>query len=239
MGNTVKKAFTATIPVLAGYITIGFAFGVLFCTSGMPAGLAMLNSLVVFAGSMQFVSVGILTSGVGALQVVLMTLAVNLRHIAYGIPLLDTFNKMGLKKWYMVFTLTDETYALLVQGNVPSDVNEEQYFFAIAALNHIYWLFGTALGAVAGGALPFNTAGIEFSMTALFICIVAEQWFSSTNKMPAIIGMGVSVGCLVLFGAKNMLIPALFIILAVLILCRQAIEKAFQAESIEEVSTDE
>lgn len=225
--RTMKAAFVATVPVLVGYLTTGMAFGLLFCSSGFSAGWAMLMSLIVYAGSMQFVAINILQAGMSALQVALMTLAVNLRHVVYGLSLIEKLKDIkGFRKWYMVFSLTDETYALLVDDNIPKDVDPAQYFFVIALLNHVYWLVGTALGAGVGNVLQFNTTGIEFAMTAMFICIATEQWLSFPTRKPAIIGAVATVICLALFGAQNMLIPAMFCIVMALLFMKPTLQTA-------------
>ena len=233
MKRVIKEAFLASLPVLAGYVTIGLAFGLLFCSNGLPGIWAVFSSVVVYAGSMQFVSVGVLSSGLGVWQVVFMTFAVNLRHIAYGIPLIEKFKNMSIiKKWYMAFSLSDETYALLVQDKVPQGIKAEEYFFAIALLNQAYWITGTLLGVLLGSALPFNMEGIEFAMTALFICIATEQWVTMPSRKPAIAGMGLSVLSLVLFGASSMLLPALFLIVTALFLLRPSLETAFSEKNV-------
>lgn len=214
----------ASIPVLMGYLAIGMAFGLVFYKNGYGAGWALLMSLVVYAGSMQFVAINILAGGLGALEVILMTLAVNLRHVVYGLSLIEKFRSMGAKKPYMIFSLTDETYALLVQDKVPQGVKAENYFFAIALLNQLYWLVGTAIGALAGSLIRFDTTGIDFAMTALFICIATEQWLTFQSRIPAIVGAFATLGSLLLFGAENMLIPAMFIMLAALLLLRPKVE---------------
>lgn len=230
MQKTIKAAFVATVPVLVGYLTTGIAFGLLFCSSGFAAGWALLMSLVVYAGSMQFVAINILQAGMGALQVALMTLAVNLRHIVYGLSLIEKLKDIkGFKKWYMVFSLTDETYALLVDDNLPKEVDPAEYFFAIAVLNHLYWLVGTGIGAFVGNLISFNTTGIDFAMTAMFICIATEQWLSFPSRKPAVIGAIVTVLSLALFGAQNMLIPALFFIMVILLLFKPTLQKELAA----------
>jgi len=166
-----KRAFPYTIPVLTGYLFIGIAFGVMYAEKGYSWIWAVLMSLLVYAGSGQYLGVNFFVPGISFLQVIFLTLMVNVRHIFYGISLLEKFNSMGKKRWYMIFGLTDETYSLLCTTNVPDDVDEEKFLFAITIMNQCYWVIGSALGAVAGEYIPFNSRGIDFAMTALFVVI--------------------------------------------------------------------
>ena len=171
-----KKAFPYTIPVLTGYLFIGIAFGVMYAEKGYSFLWAMLMSLLVYAGSGQYLAVNFFVPGISLIQVIFMTLMVNVRHIFYGISLLERFHNMGKKRWYMIFGLTDETYSLLCTTNVPEGVEEEKFLFAISIMNQSYWVIGSAIGGLAGTLIPFNSEGIDFAMTALFVVIFVEQW---------------------------------------------------------------
>ena len=220
-----KKAFPCTIPVLTGYIFIGIAFGVMYAEKGYSFLWAALMSLMVYAGSGQYLAVNFFVPGVSLLQVAFLTLMVNIRHIFYGISLLDKFNNMGPKRWYMIFGLTDETYSLLCTTNIPEDVDEEKFLFAISLLNQLYWIVGSMIGGLAGNLIPFSSEGIDFAMTALFVVIFVEQWMSSPNRVPALIGVVAAVGGVLIFGTDNFVLPTMIIIVSVLILGRRKLER--------------
>lgn len=219
-----KRAFPYTIPVLTGYLFIGIAFGVMFAEKGYSFLWAMLMSVLVYAGSGQYLAVNFFAPGVSFLNVVFMTLMVNIRHIFYGISLLDKFNKMGKKRWYMIFGLTDETYSLLCTTKVPSDVEEEKFLFAISIMNQSYWVIGSAIGGLAGSYLPFNSEGIDFAMTALFVVIFVEQWMEKENRIPEIIGVAAAFVCLQIFGVSGFVLPSMILIIMILFLSRKKLD---------------
>lgn len=219
-----KKAFPYTIPVLTGYIFIGIAFGVMFAEKGYSFLWAMFMSLMVYAGSGQYLAVNFFVSGVSFLQVIFLTLMVNIRHIFYGISLLEKFNNMGKKRWYMIFGLTDETYSLLCTTKTPEGVDEEKFLFAISIMNQSYWIIGSAIGGIAGALLPFNSEGIDFAMTALFVVIFVEQWFDRKNRIPEIVGVSIAVICLQIFGTDGFVLPSMMLIILILLLVRGRLE---------------
>lgn len=206
-----QYGFLQTLPVLCGYLFLGMAFGVLLQKAGYGIVWAFFISLVVYAGSMQFVLISLLTSGANLLTVALMTLSINSRHIFYGLSFIEKFQSMGKKGLYMIASLTDETYSVLCGMKIPKNLEKEEktLFFVVAVLNHLYWIIGSVLGAGIGQVLPFDTTGIDFAMTALFVVIYIEQWLGAKNKFPAILGMSFAILSLVLFGRQNFLLPAL------------------------------
>lgn len=220
-----KKAFPYTIPVLTGYLFIGTAFGVMFAEKGYNFLWATLMSLLVFAGSGQYLAVNFFVPGFSFIQAIFLTFMVNIRHIFYGVSLLEKFNGMGLRKWYVVFALTDETYSLLCTTNVPDDVEEDKFLFAIATLDHLYWVGGSIIGSLMGTYIPFNSEGIEFAMTALFVVIFVEQWMDKKNRIPEIIGVVCGVVCLVAFGASQFVLPAMVCIAVLLIAGKRKLER--------------
>ena len=220
-----RKAFPYTIPVLTGYLFIGIAFGVMYAEKGYSFLWAILMSVMVYAGSGQYLAVNFFVPGISFVQVIFLTFMVNVRHIFYGISLLEKFNKMGMKRWYMIFGLTDETYSLLCTTNVPEDVDENKFLFAISILNHSYWVLGSAIGAIAGTVLPINSEGIDFAMTALFVVIFIEQWMDRKNRLPEIIGVVVAIASLIIFGASNFVLPAMLAIVALLFVGRKRLDK--------------
>ena len=220
-----RRAFPYTIPVLTGYLFIGIAFGVMYAEKGYSFLWAILMSVMVYAGSGQYLAVNFFVPGISFVQVIFLTFMVNVRHIFYGISLLEKFNKMGIKRWYMIFGLTDETYSLLCTTNVPKDVDENKFLFAISVMDHSYWVLGSAIGAIAGTVLPINSEGIDFAMTALFVVIFIEQWMDRKNRLPEIIGVIVAIVALILFGASNFVLPAMLAIVALLFVGRKKLDK--------------
>lgn len=220
MKKILKKSLIATLPVLTGYLVLGFGFGIILKANGFSTLLAFAMSLFIYAGSMQYVAIGLLTGGASLVTAAVTTLMVNARHLFYGISMLDKYKGVGKIKPYLIFALTDETYSL-VCSDTPDMTEKERknYCFFVSLFNHIYWVAGSVLGAVVGSLVKFNTEGIDFALTALFLTVFIEQWLTTKKHSPAIIGVAVSVGCLVLFGAENFLIPTMLVIS--LLLCLQ------------------
>lgn len=219
-----KDAFPHTIPIMMGYLLMGFAFGVLLQKSGYDFVWAFFMSVFIYAGAMQFVAIGLLVSGVGIWGVVVLSIMVNARQIFYAISMLDRFSKMGKKLLYMIHSLTDETFALLNVKKPSDGVNESYFMFFIALLNHIYWIVGSVSGALVGSSLKFDSRGIDFVMTAIFVVIFMEQWKYAKNHTPAIVGIVVSVICLILWG-ENFLLPSLILMTFVLMVLRKKLER--------------
>lgn len=222
MKNILKPAFAATLPVMAGYVILGFGFGIILKTNGYSIGLAAAMSLLIYAGSMQYIAIGLLTGGASLITAALTTLMVNMRHLFYGITMLDKYNDTGKRKPYLIFSLTDETYSLVCDGcpEIPEQ-HKNDYYFLVSILNHSYWIIGSVAGAVAGSLVSFNSQGIDFALTALFLTVFTEQWLSNRKYLPALIGVGASVCALVLFGKDNFLIPAMLMIALALCLYKE------------------
>lgn len=213
-----RTAFRDTIPVMTGYLFLGFGFGILAQQNGLSIWWALAMSVLIYAGSMQFVAVTMLSGGTGLLAAALTTLAVNARHLFYGISMIDRYKGTGKKKPYLIFSLTDETYSLVSQKEPGQDGGS--YYFLVSALDQLYWCFGTLLGAAAGQWIPLNYEGIDFVLTALFVTIFVEQWLSTKNHLPAVIGLAASIACRVLFGSSAFLIPSMGLIALLLLLTR-------------------
>lgn len=217
-----KESFLATIPVLTGYLVLGFGFGIIIKASGFSVWLALAMSLFIYAGSMQYTAIGLLTGGASLITVALTTLAVNARHLFYGISMLDKYKNTGLQKPYLIFALTDETYSLVCTDPLPVPEDSRNiYYLLVSALDQAYWVTGSLLGAVAGSLLQFNSAGIDFALTALFLTVFLEQWLTVKSHIPALIGVVSSVVCLLLFGADKFLIPAMLFIALILCLMKE------------------
>lgn len=219
--NAVRTAFLDTIPVMTGYVFLGFGFGILLHQSGYGVLWCLAMSLFIYAGSMQYMAVSLLTSGAGLLTTALTTIVVNARHLFYGISMVDAYKGAGKKKPYLIFALTDETYSLVSKNQVPEGMNRHSYCFLVSLFDQIYWVAGSVLGSLAGSLLPINYEGIEFVLTALFVTIFVEQWLSTKNHLPAIIGVAATAVCLLVFGKDIFLIPSMVIIALLLTLTQK------------------
>ena len=219
MKKIVRQAFVATLPVLTGYLVLGLGFGIILKVNGYGVFLAFVMSLIVYAGSMQYVAIDLMTAGASLITVALTTLTVNARHLFYGISLLDKYKNTGKRKPYLIFALTDETYSLVCNDDLNLSTKERNnYYFFVSLFNHMYWVIGSVLGAFMGSIVKFNSEGIDFALTALFLTVFIEQWISTKKHFPAIIGVVVSVICLIIFGKENFLIPTMLGISIVLCL---------------------
>ncbi len=223
--HTIKRAFIDTLPVLAGYLFAGTAFGLLLFSAGFGWPWAVSASVLVYAGSLQFLLVPFLAQGAHVFTVLIMSLAVNSRHIFYGLSFIESFRQMGWRRPYMIFSLTDETYSLLcLNMNTPN--NTPNYYFSVALLNQCYWVAGSLLGSLAGALLPLATTGVDFAMTALFVVIFTEQWLASKSKLPAAVGLACGLGCLLAFGPDAFILPALLLSVLALLLLQPKLEVA-------------
>ena len=229
----IAAAFPATVPVLRGYLAIGLAFGLMLQSAGYGVLWAFLMSLTIYAGSGQYLGVSLLATGAPLAQVAFLTLMINFRHLVYGLSMLEKFRGMGWRKFYMIFSLTDETYALLASASAPEGIEPKKFYFAVSLMNHLYWIIGSVLGSVAGALLNINTTGIDFAMTALFLAIAVDQWTAYPKHHSAILGGGATLLCLKLVGRDNMLLPALFIIVGVLLLLRGKLDDTRETEKEE------
>lgn len=223
--NLLKQVVVKTLPVMAGYIVLGIGFGILLKVNGYGIGWALLMSIFIYAGSMQYVGISIITGGVSIITTALTTLMVNARHLFYGISMIDKYKGAGKWKPYLMFGLTDETYSLVCDGKYPEGENRFKYWFLISLFNQIYWITGSIIGSVVGSVLKINFDGIEFSMTALFVTVVIEQWLSNKEHRPALIGLISAVICLLIFGKDNFLIPTMVLIVVGLALFKNTLEK--------------
>lgn len=220
MRKAIKVAFPYSLPIMAGYVILGFGFGLLLVSKGYNVLWALAMSIFIYAGSMQYVAIDLLASGAGLIATAIMTLMVNARHLFYGLSMIIRYRDMGKAKPYLIFGLTDECYSVVSHVEVPEDVNKRQFYFVFTLMNHIYWITGSVLGAVFGTLVPINTKGVDFSMTALFVVIVVDNLISPGKRMTSFVGIGASVICLLIFGANNFLIPSMVAIAALLIILR-------------------
>ncbi len=224
MKREVMIAFERSIPVFLGYIVLGIAYGVLLSQAGYGILWAFFTSLLVYGGSMQFILITFLGTDISFLSVFLTALSVSSRHIFYGLSFVDVFKHMGWRYPYMVYSLTDETYPLLCQDDYEEGVDVKTIRFLIAAFNHSYWILGGVIGNALGNILPFDSTGMDFAMTALFVVILVNQLSGKASKLPAIIGGICGLISLVLFGPSSFLLPALLATVALLCVLQGKVE---------------
>lgn len=233
MKQAAAYAFVRSIPVLLGYIFLGIAFGLVLHKAGLGPLWAFLISLSVYAGSMQFALVGILTSGLGYITSAVMTLLVNSRHAFYGLTFIERFKAFKKAYPYMVFSLTDETYSLLCSLPRPSGFTDRQWdqaFFFLSLFNHLYWIAGSVAGAAAGQIIPFDSTGIDFAMTALFVVICIDQWRTARTHIPALAGFSCGAVFLILIRSANFILPALAAAVGILLFFRRPVERTMEEQ---------
>ncbi len=217
-------AFRATVPVLLGYSAIGIAFGLLLFDTGLPFYIAPLMSIFIYAGSGQFVGISLFAAQSGYLEIASITLLLNARHMVYGFSVMETFKKTGPVKPYLIFALTDETYALLTTLPAPKGIDTRKFYFFIAMLNHCYWVTASVAGYLIGRVLPVSTEGLDFALTALFVVLLIEQWYNCRVKLPFFIAAGCAVPALFLLDQRNMLIVSIVSAIAIILLLKKVIE---------------
>ena len=218
----IRTAFRDSLPVMAGYLVLGFGFGMILKSKGLGTGWAFLTSAFIYAGSMQFVLISLVSEGASLLTIAVSTLLVNARHLFYGISMIGRYRNAGSVKPYLVFSLTDETFSLVSTDRHDLEQSEKTaYCFLVSVMDQIYWITGSVLGAFAGSLLRINTTGMDFALTALFLTIVIDQWRGGRHHVSTVLGFLISVVCLAIFGTDGFLIPAMILITASLFLVRR------------------
>ena len=220
-----KAAFPVTIPILAGFLFLGMTYGIYMNVSGFSFWYPMLMSMTIFAGSMEFVAVNLLLGAFHPLQALAMTLMLNARHLFYGLAMLDKYRGTGWKKFYLIFGMCDESFSINCTVDAPAGVDRGWFMFFITLLNQLYWVCGATLGGIFGSLISFNTEGLDFVMTAMFVVIFLEQWLKGQSHLSSLLGLGLSALCLLAFGPDRFMIPAMLAILGTLILLRKPMEK--------------
>lgn len=221
-----RAAFPYTIPVMTGYLFLGISYGIYMKVSGFSFLYPMFMAITIFGGSLEFLAVSLLMSTFAPLQTFLMALVIQARHLFYGLAMLEKYKNTGLKKLYLIFALTDETFSVNCSTPVPEDMDKGKFYFAVSLLDQCYWVSGATIGGILGSFIPFNTEGLDFVMTAMFVVIFIEQWLKEKKHYTAFIGVLSSVLCLLLFGADSFIIPSMVCIFTMLTLFRKPIEKA-------------
>ena len=231
--RALAEAFPHTVPILAGFLFLGMAYGIYMNVSGFPFWYSMLMGLTIFGSSLELVAVSMLLAPFAPVQTFLMALMLQARHLFYGIAMLEKYRDGGQKRWYLIFGMCDESFSINCSAEIPEGVERGWFYFWVTLLNHSYWVAGAALGGLAGSLLSFDTTGLDFVMTAMFVVIVLEQWGKEKGHLPSLIGLGASGVCLALFGADSFLLPAMGCILALLTVLKKPIDR-IQAEGGED-----
>lgn len=221
-----RAAFPYTIPVMTGYLFLGISYGIYMKVSGFSFLYPMFMAITIFGGSLEFLAVSLLMSTFAPLQTFLMALVIQARHLFYGLAMLEKYKNTGLKKLYLIFALTDETFSVNCSTPVPEGMDKGKFYFAVSLFDQCYWVSGATIGGILGSFIPFNTEGLDFVMTAMFVVIFIEQWLKEKKHYTAFIGVLSSVLCLLLFGADSFIIPSMVCIFTMLTLFRKPIEKA-------------
>lgn len=224
--KALKAAFPYTIPIFAGFWFLGMTYGIYMNVSGFSFVYPMVMSLIIFGGSLEFLAVSLLLGRFAPLQTLAMVLMVQARHLFYGISMLERFKGMGWKKFYLIFGMCDETFSINYTADIPQDVDKGWFMFFVTLFNQLYWFSGSTLGGILGSLIKFDTEGLDFVMTAMFVVIFLEQWLKEKKHFTAYIGLAASVVCLYFFGADSFMVPAMACIVAGLTFMRKPIEKA-------------
>lgn len=227
--QVLKESFPYTIPVFTGFIFLGIAYGILMQSKGFDIAFITLFSLFAYAGSAQFIVIGLFSLDVEPLYVFILTFIVNARHIFYGISMLKKFKNTGKLKYYLIFAMSDESFSIIHTAKIRENINKKLFMFYITFLNHMYWIIGSLIGSILGSLITFNTEGLDFILTALFIVILLDSWENKNNRKPALIGLVSSIICLSLLGPQNYIIVAMFLIVLILSIFRNKIiqEKSY------------
>lgn len=228
--RALKAAFPYTVPIFAGFWFLGITYGIYMNVSGFPFWYPMIMSIVIFAGSMEFVAANMLLGAFNPIQAFFMTLMINARHLFYGISMLDKFKGTGLKKYYLIYGMCDETFSINYSADIPENVDKGLFMFFVTLLNQLYWVTGATLGGIFGSLIKFSTEGLDFAMTAMFAVIFTDNWIKEKNHTGSILGLALSALCLIIFGADNFIIPAMAAILATLTALRGTLEKGGAAK---------
>ncbi len=224
--KALRAAFPHTIPIFTGFWFLGLAYGIYMNVSGFSFWYPLVMSLTIFGGSLEFLAVSMLLSPFAPVQTVVVTLMIQARHLFYGISMLDKYRGMGWKRFYLIFGMCDESFSINYTAEIPEDVDKGWFMFWVTLLNQFYWVSGSTLGGVLGSLIAFDTEGLDFVMTAMFVVIFLEQWLKEKKHYTALIGMGAAVVCRLGFGADSFMVPTMVCILLLLTLGRKPIEKA-------------
>ena len=223
--KALKAAFPQTIPIFTGFWFLGMAYGIYMNASGFSFVYPLCMSLLIYGGSLEFVAVEMLLSPFAPLQTFIMALLIQARHLFYGLSMLDKFKGLSWKKYYLIFGMCDETFSVNCSADIPEDVDRGWFYFWVTLLNQFYWSAAATTGGIVGSLLKIDTSGISFVMTAMFVVIFLEQWLKEKEHSASLIGLAVSVLCLVVFGPDSFMVPTMVLIVGLLALLRKPLEK--------------
>lgn len=223
--KALKAAFPCTIPIMTGFIFLGAAYGIYMNASGFSFVYPLFMSMLIYGGSLEFVAMEMLLSPFAPLQVFIMALLIQARHLFYGLSMLDKFRGTGWKKFYLIYGMCDETFSINYTADIPEDVDKGWFMFFVTLLNQFYWVASATTGGIIGSLLKINTDGISFVMTAMFVVIFMDQWLKEDHHLSSLIGLGVSLVCLLIFGADSFMIPTMITIIVLLTVLRRRLEK--------------
>ena len=223
--KALKAAFPQTIPIFTGFWFLGMTYGIYMNASGFSFVYPLCMSLLIYGGSLEFVAVEMLLSPFAPLQTFIMALLIQARHLFYGLSMLDKFKGLSWKKYYLIFGMCDETFSINCSADIPEDVDRGWFYFWVTLLNQFYWSAAATTGGIVGSLLKVDTSGISFVMTAMFVVIFLEQWLKEKEHSASLIGLAVSVLCLVVFGPDSFMVPTMILIVGLLALLRKPLEK--------------
>ncbi len=226
--STVRAAISGFFSYANGRF-LALAYGINMSVSGFSFVYPMVMSAVIYGGSLEFVAVSMLLSPYAPLQTFLMTLMIQARHLFYGISMLEKYKNLGPKKYYLIYAMCDETFSINYTAKIPDGVDRGWFYFFVTLLNQLYWVSGATIGGLLGSLIHFDTTGLDFVMTAMFVVIFMEQWMKEQRHFSELIGFAAAVGCLLLFGADSFLIPTMVCILAALSFLRKPITDKYGA----------
>ena len=223
--KALKAAFPCTIPIMTGFIFLGTAYGIYMNASGFSFVYPLFMSMLIYGGSLEFVAVEMLLSPFAPLQVFIMALLIQARHLFYGLSMLDKFKGTGWKKFYLIYGMCDETFSVNYTADIPEDVDRGWFMFFVTLLNQFYWVASATTGGIISSLLKINTDGISFVMTAMFVVIFMDQWLKEDQHLSSLIGLGVSLICLLIFGVDSFMIPTMITIVVLLTVLRHRLER--------------
>lgn len=229
--RAVKAAFPRTVPVMAGYVFLGISYGVLMGTKGFPFYCPILMAFTIYGGSLEILAVSMLMSKFAPLQALIMSLLIQMRHLFYGISMLDKYRNMGWKKFPLIYGLSDETFAVNYMAEVPKEADRGWFYLWVTWLDRFYWVAGAAIGGILGNAIHFRADGLDFVMTTMFLVIFLDQWKKEDNHWSSLIGVLGSVACLLIFGADHFLLPTMACILILLTALRKPLSRRQKEET--------
>ena len=228
--KALRAAFPDTIPILTGFCFLGLSYGLLMNVKGFSFVYPMLMSIAIFGGSLEFVAVSLLMSTFAPMQTLLLSLMIQARHLFYGISMLEKYKGTGWKKPYLIYGMCDESFSINYSAEIPEDVDKGWFMFFVTLLDQLYWVTAATVGGLAGSLFTFNTEGLSFVMTAMFVVIFLDQWLKEKQHISSLTGLAASLLCLLIFGSERFMIPTMICIVFTLTALRKPIGRKEDAE---------